>query len=70
MASGHAYQGSFNRCGTSSAGHLFSGRYKSLVVDGGGNGYLKTVCDYVHLNPVRAKMIASGQKLRSFPGSS
>jgi putative transposase len=35
-------------------GHLFSGRYKSLVVDGSGNGYLRTVCDYVHLNPVRA----------------
>ena len=24
-------------------GHLFSGRYKALVVDGGGHGYLKTV---------------------------
>ena len=32
-------------------GHLFSGRYKALFVDGSGNGYLKTVCDYVHLNP-------------------
>ncbi len=38
-------------------GHLFSGRYKSLIVDGSGSGYLKTVCDYVHLNPVRAKLI-------------
>jgi len=27
-------------------GHLFSGRYKSLIVDGSGNGYLKTVCDW------------------------
>ena len=27
-------------------GHLFSGRYKALVVDGSGTGYLKTVCDY------------------------
>ena len=35
-------------------GHLFSGRYKALVADGSGNGYLHTVCDYVHLNPVRA----------------
>jgi len=26
-------------------GHLFSGRYKALIVDGSGNGYLKTVCD-------------------------
>ncbi len=32
-------------------GHLFSGRYKSLIVDGSGSGYLKTVCDYVHLRP-------------------
>src|SRR5213593_4753214 len=38
-------------------GHLFSGRYKSLIVDGSGTGYLKTVCDYVHLNPVRARLI-------------
>jgi len=34
-------------------GHLFSGRYKNLFVDGSGNGYLKTVCDYVHLNAAR-----------------
>ena len=34
--------------------HLFSGRYQALIVDGSGNGYLKTVCDYVHLNPARA----------------
>ena len=38
-------------------GHLFSGRYKSLIVDGSGDGYLKTVCDYVHLNPARAKLL-------------
>jgi hypothetical protein len=36
-------------------GHLFAGRYQALVVEGSGNGYLRTVCDYVHLNPVRAK---------------
>ena len=41
-------------------GHLFSGRYKSLAVDGSGNGYLKTVCDYVHLNPARAKLMRVG----------
>ena len=28
-------------------GHLFSGRYKCLIVHGSGNGYLKTVCDSV-----------------------
>src|SRR6267142_2549191 len=42
-------------------GHVFSGRYKSLIVDGSGNGYLKTVCDYVHLNPVRAQLLRVGQ---------
>jgi len=51
-------------------GHLFSGRYKSLVVDGSGSGYLKTVCDYVHLNPARAKLLRADQPLRSYAWSS
>jgi len=51
-------------------GHLFSGRYKSLIVDGSGRGYLKTVCDYVHLNPVRAKLLRREQKLASYRWSS
>ncbi len=51
-------------------GHLFSGRYKSLIVDGSGNGYLRTVCDYVHLNPVRARLLRQDQSLQSFPWSS
>src|SRR6267143_5095116 len=51
-------------------GHLFSGRYKALIVDGSGNGYLKTVCDYVHLNPARAKLLAPGQHLRDYRWSS
>ena len=38
-------------------GHLFSGRYKSLIVAGSGTGYLKTVCDYVHLNPRRVRLL-------------
>ena len=46
-------------------GHLFSGRYKALIVDGSGRGYLRTVCDYVHLNPARAKLISEEQKLRA-----
>jgi REP element-mobilizing transposase RayT len=32
-------------------GHVFAGRYKAMMVDGSGDGYLRTVCDYVHLNP-------------------
>ncbi|HEV2331391.1 MAG TPA: transposase [Verrucomicrobiae bacterium] len=51
-------------------GHLFSGRYKSLIVDGSGNGYLKSVCDYVHLNPARAKMLSPERHLGSYRWSS
>jgi putative transposase len=51
-------------------GHLFSGRYKALIVDGSGTGYLKTVCDYVHLNPVRARLLTARQKLSSHRWSS
>src|SRR5205085_4452013 len=51
-------------------GHLFSGRYKSLLVDGSGTGYLKSVCDYVHLNPVRARLIAQESDLGAYPWSS
>ncbi len=51
-------------------GHLFSGRYKALVVDGSGTGYLRTVCDYVHLNPVRARLLRPEQALHEFTWSS
>jgi putative transposase len=51
-------------------GHLFSGRYKSLIVDGSGDGYLKTVCDYVHLNPARARLLKATQPLRAYRWSS
>ena len=51
-------------------GHLFSGRYKSLIVDSSGSGYLKSVCDYVHLNPARAKLVAVDAPLKSFAWSS
>lgn len=36
-------------------GHLFQGRYKALLVEAGGP--LGQVCDYLHLNPVRAGII-------------
>ena len=51
-------------------GHVFSGRYKALLVEGSGDGYLKTVCDYVHLNPVRAKLLGAKDRLLSYPWSS
>ena len=44
--------------------------YKSLILDGSGNGYLKTVCDYVHLNPARSKLLTPEQPLRMFAWSS
>ena len=51
-------------------GHLFSGRYKSLIVDGSGSGYLRTVCDYVHLNPARAKLLKADERLSAYAWSS
>jgi len=51
-------------------GHVFSGRYKALIVDGSGHGYLRAVCDYVHLNPVRANLLGSEQRLLEYPWSS
>jgi len=52
------------------SGHLFAGRYKSLLVDGSSPGYLKTVCDYVHLNPVRAKLLTAAEPVKRYPWSS
>ncbi len=37
-------------------GHLFQGRYKSLIVEPGEG--LGRLCHYIHLNPVRAKLCA------------
>jgi putative transposase len=51
-------------------GHLFSGRYKALIVDGSDDGYLRTVCDYVHLNPARANLVSPDKPLRSYRWSS
>jgi REP element-mobilizing transposase RayT len=51
-------------------GHLFSGRYKSLVVDGSEDGYLRTVGEYVHLNPVRAGLLKLDRPLSSYAWSS
>jgi REP element-mobilizing transposase RayT len=51
-------------------GHVFAGRYKALPVDGSGDGYLRTVCDYVHLNPARAGVITAAIPLERFEWSS
>ncbi len=63
------YTSRFNRRHRYS-GHVFSGRFKALAVDGSGTGYLKTVCDYVHLNPVRAKLLTAEQPLAQYRWSS
>lgn len=41
-------------------GHLFQGRYKAVLVDG--DSYLLELVRYVHLNPVRARMVASPEE--------
>ena len=35
-------------------------------MDGLGSGYLKSVGDYVHLNPARAKLVVADVPLESF----
>jgi putative transposase len=51
-------------------GHLFAGRYKSLLIDERDPLYLRTVCDYVHLNPARAGLIKAAEALESYRWSS
>ena len=51
-------------------GHLFAGRYKSLVIDERDPHYLRVACDYVHLNPARAGLVAPKEKLERYPWSS
>jgi putative transposase len=48
-------------------GHVLSGRYKAQLVEGSGNGYLRTACDYVHLNPVRAHLLRPEERLLAYP---
>ena len=52
------YAARFNRL-RGERGHLFQGRYKSLLVEEG--EALGQVCHYIHLNPVRANIVALGQ---------
>ncbi len=45
-------------------GHLFGGRYKAVLVEpedhasAGDADYFATLIDYIHLNPVRARIIS------------
>jgi putative transposase len=56
-------------------GHLYSGRYKAVPVEGrefGSGAYLINLIDYIHLNPLRAGLIDSGapQNLTNYRWSS
>jgi hypothetical protein len=46
-------------------GHLFQGRYKALLIDA--DSYLLELMRYIHLNPIRAGMVARPE---SYPWSS
>jgi len=67
------YTISFNRR-HDKVGHLFQGRYKSLLVEGG--SYLLGLSRYLHLNPVRGRVIGRGnprerrERLRKYRWSS
>ncbi len=56
------------------SGHLFQGRFKSFLVEKG--SYLLELSRYVHLNPVRGKVLGRGEvserraRLRKYPWSS
>ena len=51
-------------------GHLFAGRYRSVLFDGHSHETTRAMCDYVHLNPSRAKLIQATEPLRSYRWSS
>lgn len=56
-----SYTGYFNRRHRR-AGHLFQGRYKSLLVEK--ESYLLELSRYIHLNPVRAGMVKYPEEYR------
>jgi len=68
-----AYTVRFNRR-HSAVGHLFQGRYKSLLVEPG--SYLLELSRYLHLNPVRGSRLGAGtpqerrERLRAYSWSS
>ncbi len=58
------YAGSFNRR-HKRAGHLFQNRYKSILVEE--EPYLLELVRYVHLNPLRAKIVSTLDLLDEYP---
>jgi REP element-mobilizing transposase RayT len=52
-------------------GHVFQGRYRAVVIDGGKGGYFETVSTYIHLNPARAGLLEDPAKgLKQYEWSS
>jgi REP element-mobilizing transposase RayT len=62
LGTGHAM--AFNRR-RGRVGHLYQNRYKSRIVDGEGD--LRGVVRYIHLNPVKARMVADVLSLATYP---
>jgi hypothetical protein len=58
------YAGAFNRRHRR-VGHLFQNRYRSIVVEA--EPYLLELVRYLHLNPVRAKVVAGLRTLDRYP---
>jgi REP element-mobilizing transposase RayT len=58
------YAGAFNRR-HHRVGHLFQNRYKSIVVED--EPYLLELVRYLHLNPLRAKVLADLRSLDRYP---
>jgi len=53
-------------------GRLFGDRYKAVLVDGSDTYHYQTLADYIHLNPVRARLVQpkKGQSVLDYPWSS
>jgi REP element-mobilizing transposase RayT len=58
------YAISYNRC-HKRYGHLFQNRYKSIVCEE--DIYLKELVRYIHLNPLRARLVKNLAKLDRYP---
>ncbi len=56
----------------SKSGRLFGDRYKAVVVEGADPYHYQTLMDYIHLNPVRARLIRpkAGKSVQAYPWSS
>jgi putative transposase len=51
-------------------GHVLQGRYKAVIVDPEAPGYFAALSDYIHLNPVRARIVKLSDRLFDYAWSS